>query len=318
MTRLRKSILLLSLFTLSACLQKPVFNIEVEQPESTVPAVTPFPTETEIPVSSPTTFVPDLQLTITPTAVVWPRDFSPVLYRGNGYGMSLFLLLGGVSTNEWLVPNASVARYGGEATYSLHTSTQISKYFIWGKVPQFSPTCGNYFISTDPGFEEAGFVGVVDGWNVTNREAVELSADGHLYQQAVVDWLTAMGVAALPPNTLQAFRVDIEGDGVDEVFISATRLDESQRTPNAGDYSLVLMRKVVGNDAVTKLVAGDHSNVEQPEMPYPRTFTLANFIDLNQDGVLEVVVDSHRRSGFGALVLEVDGQDVITRLGAEC
>jgi hypothetical protein len=308
----------LSLFALSACLQKPVFNIEVVQPEATVPAVTPFPTETEIPLSSPTPFVPDLQITITPTPVVWPRDFSAVLYRGNGYGMSLFLLLGGVSTNEWLPPHASVARYGGEATYSLHTLTQISKYFIWGKVPQFSPTCGNYFISTDPGFDEPGFVGVVDGWNVTNREAVELSAEGYLYQQNVVDWLTAMGLAALPPNTLQAFRVDIEGDGVDEVFISATHLDDSQRTPNAGDYSLVLMRKVVENDAVTKLVVGDLYNAPQPEMTDPRRYTLANFIDLNQDGVLEIVVDIHRRAGFGASVFQVDGQDAIRRLGAEC
>lgn len=318
MLRLQKSIVIILVFTLSACLQKPVFNIEVIKPESTVPAVTPFPTETEIPDSSPTPFVPDLQLTITPTPVVWPKDFSPVLYRGNGYGMSLFLLLGGVSTNEWFPPDASVTRYGGEATYSLHTLTQISKYFIWGKVPQFSYTCGNYFISTDPGLDEPGFVGVVDGWNVTNREAVELSADGHLYQQDVVDWLTAMGVVAPQPSTFQAFRVDIEGDGVDEVFINATHLDDSQRTPNAGDYSLVLMRKVVGNDAVTKLVVGDHYNVRQPEMTNPRRYTLANFIDLNQDGVLEVVVDIHRRLGFGALVIQVDGQDVIKRLGAEC
>lgn len=318
MLLLRNSISIIFIFMLSACLQKPVFNIEVEQPEATVPPVTPFPTETEISVSSPTPLVSGLQLTMTLTPVVWPRDFSPVLYRGNGYGMSLFLLLGGVSTNEWFPPNASVARYGGEATYSLHTLTQISKYLMWGKVPEFSPTCGNYFISTDPGFDEPGFVGVVDGWNVTKRDVVELSTDAHLYQQVVVDWLTAMGVVALPPSSLQAFRVDLEGDGVDEVFISATHLDDSQRTPNAGDYSLVLMRKVVGNDAVTKLVVGDHYNMPQPEMSNPRTFTLANFIDLNQDGVLEVVVEINRKQGFGAIVLQVDGQDVFKRLGAEC
>ncbi|HZM22638.1 MAG TPA: hypothetical protein VFC02_12900 [Anaerolineales bacterium] len=318
MMHLRNSILLLSLFALSACLQKPVFNIEVVQPESTVPAVTPFPTETEIPLSSPTPFVPDLQLTITPTPVVWPKDFSPVMYGGNRYGISVFLLLGGVSTNEWFAPDASVSRYGGEATYSLHTLTQISKDFIWGKVPQFSYTCGNYFIHTDPGLDEPGFVGVADGWNVTKREVVELSAEGQIYQQAVIDWLTAMGMTEPSPSTLQVFRVDIEGDGVDEVFISATHLDDPQHTPKAGEHSIVLMRKVVGNDTVTKLVVGDHYNVEQPEMTYPRTYSLANFIDLNQDGVLEVVVDIHRWEGFGAFVVQVDGQDVIRRLGAEC
>lgn len=311
----QKSIILVLIFILSACLRKPVFNIEVVQSAPTATA-TPLAaaTETVLPII-------DVSLpTISPTAIVWPTDFSPVVYGGNRYGMSLFLLLGGVSTNEWLAPDASVTRYGGEATYSLHTLTQISKYFIWGKVPQFSSTCGNYFINTDPGLEEPNLLGVLDGWNVTKREVVELSEDGHLYQQAVVDWLTAMGVAALQPGTLQAFRVDIEGDGVDEVFISATHLDDPQHTPKAGDYSIVLMRKVIGNDAVTKFVAGDHYNVQQPEITNPRTFTLANFIDLNQDGVLEVVVDIHRWrwEGFGALVFQVDGQDVIRRLGAEC
>jgi len=212
MSRLQKSIILVSIFILSACLRKPVFNIEVVQSAPTATA-TPLAAATETVLPSPTPFIDVSLPTISPTAIVWPTDFSPVMYGGNRYGMSVFLLLGGVSTNEWLVPEASVTRYGGEATYSLHTLTQISKYFISGKVPQFSYTCGNYFIHTDPGLDEPGFVGVADGWNVTKREVVELSADGHLYQQAVIDWLTAMGVAALKPSTLQAFRVDIEGDG---------------------------------------------------------------------------------------------------------
>ncbi|HMD80073.1 MAG TPA: hypothetical protein VKE92_02120, partial [Anaerolineales bacterium] len=310
MSRLQKSIILVSIFILSACLRKPVFNIEVVQSAPTATA-TPLAAATETVLPSPTPFIDVSLPTISPTAIVWPTDFSPVMYGGNRYGMSVFLLLGGVSTNEWLVPEASVTRYGGEATYSLHTLTQISKYFISGKVPQFSYTCGNYFIHTDPGLDEPGFVGVADGWNVTKREVVELSADGHLYQQAVIDWLTAMGVAALKPSTLQAFRVDIEGDGVDEVFISATHLDDPQHKPKAGDYSIVLMRKVIGNDAVTKFVVGDHYNSQQPEMGYPRTYTLANFIDLNQDGVLEVIVDIQKWEGFGASVFQVNGQNLV-------
>lgn len=318
--RLRQSIALVLLFTLSACIQKPVFNIEVEQPalaaEPTA-SPTPLPAATEISLASPTPVVDFLPIG-SPTPVVWPRDFSPVLYGGNRYDMSFFLLLGGVSINEWLPTDASVARYGGEATYSLHTLTQLSKYFIWGKVPQYSPTCGNYFIGTDPGLDEPGFVGVVDGWYVSKREATDLSTNRQLYEQAVVEFLTATGVTAPLPNTLQVFLVDIEGDGVDEVFISATHLDDSQHTTQAGDYSIVLMRKLIGNDAVTKLVVGDHYNSSQPEITYPRTYSLANFIDLNQDGVLEVIVDIQKWEGFGASVFQVNGQNVIQTLSAVC
>ncbi|HET9905924.1 MAG TPA: hypothetical protein VFQ23_04770 [Anaerolineales bacterium] len=321
MMLLRKSILLLSLFALTACLQKPVFNIEVVQPASTaefIASATPFTAWTEMAMPSPTPVIDEALPIFSPTPVVWSGEFSPVLYGGNRYGMSVFLLLGGVATGEWITPETSALRFGGEATYSLHTLTQISRYFIWGQVPQFSYACGNYFVHTDPGLDEPGFVGVLDGWNVTKREQIELSANDLLYQQTVIDFLTAMGVAAFPPSTLQAFRVDIEGDGVDEVFISATHLDDPKQTPKGGDYSIVLMRKVVGNDAVTKLVVGDHYNAPRPEISHPRTYTLANFIDLNQDGVLEVVVDVKKWEGFGGIVLEVNGQDVTARLSAEC
>lgn len=53
-------------------------------------------------------------------------------------------------------------------------------------------------------------------------------------------------------------------------------------------------------------------------MLFPRTYSIANFIDLNQDGVLEVVVDIQRWEGFGASVYQISGQNVIQTLKAEC
>ncbi len=119
-------------------------------------------------------------------------------------------------------------------------------------------------------------------------------------------------------GTLQIFRVDLEGDGSDEIFISATRLDESQHTTKAGDYSIVLMRKVIGNEVVTTLVTGDVYSSKEPEVTYPRSYSLANFIDLNQDGILEVVVSFQKWEGFGASVFQVNGQEVTRTLSAGC
>jgi hypothetical protein len=41
-------------------------------------------------------------------------------------------------------------------------------------------------------------------------------------------------------------RIDLKGDGVEEVIINATRLKESGRTQSAtaGDYSIVLVNKL--------------------------------------------------------------------------
>jgi hypothetical protein len=212
----------------------------------------------------------------------------------------------------------SVSRFSGEVTYSLHSLTQEAKYFVWGKTPEFSPTCKAYSIGTEASLDEAGFVGVVDGWQVMKRPVTALADKDGFYRQSVIDWLKEEGVSEPQVDSLHVYRVDLEGDGVDEVFISAAHLDESQHTTQAGDYSIIQMRQVVGNETVTRLVVGNVYRSQQPEITYPRTYSLTNFIDLNQDGRMEVVVETRKWEGFGARVFLIDGQDVIQALSAEC
>jgi len=322
-------LILVSLLSLVACSQKPVVTFEILTPAPVVTTTpgqdgagivpTPWVGGTQTAMAVETQNAPALPPSeVTQVVIEKPTDFSPVLYGGKVYDSNFFLLLGGAGTDGWLPPDESVARFSGEVTYSLHSMTQEAKYFLWGETPEFSPTCKSYTIGTEAVLDEGGFVGVVDGWAIMKRTADELPADGELYQQAVLDWLKAEGVDDPQLGTLQIFRVDIDGDGSDEIFISATRLDESQHTTQAGDYSIVLMRKISGNDVITKLIVGDVYASKEPEITYPRTYSLANFIDLNQDGVLEVVVSFFKWEGFGASVFQVDGQDMTEALRAEC
>jgi len=314
MTRTKKLFMLIVLFfSLLACSQLPAVTFDVLTPDPAVSA-TPWVAGTQ----TAEAFASQPAPAYTQEVLEKPTDFSPVLYGGKFYQTTFFLLLGGVSQDAWLAADVSVARFAGEVTYSLHTLAQESKYFFWGKAPEFSPVCKTYSIGTDATFDEVGTVAVVDGWNVTKRDATELSADGQIYQQVVNDWLSAAGVNAPQIGSLQIFRVDIEGDGTDEIFISATRLDDSQHTIKAGDYSVILMRKVAGNETVTKLVIGDVYASQDLETTFPRTYSIANFIDLNQDGVLEAVVGFERWEGFGAAVYQIDGQNVTEVLRSEC
>ena len=298
--------------------------------EPTLPSPTPWVggTQTALAVSAAETQSQNILPTFaasTPAQPVMekPTGFSPVLYGGKVYDQTFFLLLGGVTSETWLAPDRSVARFSGEVTYSLHSLTQEAKYFLWGKSPKFSPICQTYYIGTDVTLDESGFVGVVDGWQITKRPVIEVSGEGEFYGQVVLDWLRAEGLSAPEVGSIYAYRVDIEADGVDEVFISAAHLDEFQHTTKAGDYSIILMRQVVGNDAVTKFVAGDIYRSQEPERSHPRIYSLTNFIDLNQDGRLEVVVETRKVEtrqvqGYGAQVFQIDGEDVIQALGAEC
>jgi len=100
-------------------------------------------------------------------------------------------------------------------------------------------------------------LGVAHGWSILQGQAEELSPRNDTYQQIVQDWLKEAGIGDPQPALLHIYRVDLEGDGVDEIFISATRLDDSQHTTRKGDYSIVLMRKVGGNETVTVPLIAD-------------------------------------------------------------
>ena len=342
MARVQRSVILIFLFMLAACAKSISFSVNINDnnsiasneaatatPFAAVPSPTPWVEGTQTALANqPLSMTMDsANLTALPTfsfqevtqqTVERPTDFSPVLYGGNLYGKSFFLLLGGASQNGWIEPAESFARFSGEVTYSLNTLMIPSKYFVWGKAPQFSPTCQNYFVETDAPLEEPGYTAVVDGWNITKREVTELADDGSVYEEVVLNWLKSQGVDTPQPGTLQIVRTDLEGDGVNEIFISATHLDGSQHITNPGDYSIVLMRRAVGNEAVTIPLEANVYSAENSGTTFPRTYSLANFIDLNQDGVMEVVVDIRKWEGFGARIFQINGQNVTQVLSAVC
>lgn len=309
----------------SACAGRPVFTVEVLK--------TPTPTQwfmdssDSTPTPGPATAIPPAQgfaptltpvqdlpafmpPTPTPTAGVMPADFSPILYGKKIDADTFFILLGGLQGTTWLTPEQVTAQFAGAYLYDVYPFSQGS-FQVYGYAPEFSYPSQEYFIGTDASYDAFGMVAVAHGWPVRQVVPQELSAETEMYQNVVSDWLEAQGMARQEPGVIRILRVDLEKDGVDEIFISATHLDDSQHYTKAGDYSIVLMRKVVGNDVLTLPVVADLYRSQGPEITYPRTYSLANFIDLDRDGILEVVVDFLRWEEVGALLYRVDGPDII-------
>ena len=273
-----------------------------------VPTPDPTLTATFIPTSPPPS--------ITPAPVItMPPGFSPVMYGKKYDANTYFLLLGGVLGSDWITPDAVTDQFAAEWDYDVYTLSE--SFQVHGYAPDFSPPNQLYTIGTDVMVDKAGMVAVAKGWPVLQRDAEELSSENVFYQQVVLDWLKLEGVSAPESGLLTIFRVDIEGDGVDEIFINAVHLDESQHTTKAGDYSIILMRKVAGNDAVTVPVVADVYRSQEAQVTFPRTYSTTNFIDLNQDGVLEIVVGIEKWEGDGAAVYQINGQQVVECLRLE-
>jgi hypothetical protein len=191
---------------------------------------------------------------------------------------------------------------------------------IQGSVSEFGPPCPNYFINSSVVVSES-MVGVAGGWVTQKRSTRDLSIDDPAYLQAVAEWFQSQGNSPREIRITRILQVDMEGDGVDEVLISASYFTEKMSLlTETGDYSVVLMRKVIGNQVVTIPLVKDYyvSSVPEFEVSYPNTYTLADAVDLNGDGTLEVIVDVRHWEGWGAIVYRVDGQNVREVMRAIC
>jgi hypothetical protein len=301
---------------ISGCTGRPVFSVEVyatSTPYELFPDSSPVASENMVSPTTaspsplpPSTTVP--AFTLAPAAL--PTDFSPILYGKKYDANTFFFLLGGVRAGKWLTAEQAASLIAGTSEYDIYTSS-TDMFQALGYAPESTPIRpGQYTVGSDSTRADFGMLGVAHGWPVRQGQAEELSPDNETYKQLVLDWLKEAGVADPQLGSLHIYRVDLEGDGADEIFISATRLDDSQHTTRKGDYSLILMRKVAGKEALTLPLVADIYRSQEAETTYPRTYLLSNFIDLDQDSILEVVIDYHRWEEDGAILYTIHGQEI--------
>ena len=355
MLRHQKSILIVLLFTLSACSQIP--GIPMEATATFTPFVagtetalavssstptpvasftplpaftsvlppystfTPLPTFTSVlPPYSTFTPLPTFTSVLPPYPTFTPYPLPEGIFSPVFYGSGPFLLLGGISKYDGWFSGVVAAQFiGSEMTYDFFNPNASIQ--IQGSALEFDPTCGNHFMPSAVVMPET-MVGVASGWLTQKRDTTELATDDPAYVQAVAEWFQSQGNFPAEIHITQILQVDLEGDGVNEILLSASYFKEKSQPfyTETGDYSILLMRKVVGNHVVTVPLVGEYyvTSVPQLEISYPNTYTVVEAVDLNGDGTLEVVVDVRRWEGWGAIVYRVDGQNVREVLRAVC
>lgn len=99
-------------------------------------------------------------------------------------------------------------------------------------------------------------------------------------------------LAGLPViNLTQVIRTDLEGDGVDEVIVTASTIPDDLISAQVGDYSIVFLRKVIEGEVQTAILG--ESIVDDPDALLQNlvVFRVAAVADLNGDGKMEIVLN---------------------------
>lgn len=231
-------------------------------------------------------------------------------------------VIGGHADGKWLKSEAAGKKLSAATTpYRVFTIDGEAGTVTGSAASPDADVCPDVWmlkISPEPDLQSPS-IGVHAPWNPQPRKPRKSSTTQEVYLKAVGELLAGKGVMRADVKITQLLRVDLDGDGVDEVLLSATRYvhKDELMTAESGDYSFVAIRRVVKGDVQTQIISGEFYP-KKLEDAAPSIHELSGVLDLDGDGVLEVLVNSAYYEGGGLKVFQLQKDKLVEVLAIDC
>ena len=178
---------------------------------------------------------------------------------------------------------------------------------------------------------------IAASWNALPRKPRVVDPTQKVYIDSVRDFLKTKGIEQPKVKIENILRVDLDGDGEDEVLISSTNYfskDTLDYAPNvapnaevpmkspAGSYSMVLLRRVVAGKVETQLVQGEFYPKayvsSDGSFNAPNAYSVIAVLDLDGDGKMEIVIGSQYYEGGATTIYRCDPKQCAELLSVGC
>ena len=251
-------------------------------------------------------------------------EVHPIVEMQSGY------LFGATADGKWIKPDQA-AKSMSEMTYQVYGLTQ-SFGEAHGAKPKANEedVCSDLQVVSLSPEREKGVIALAAPWNALPRKPQVIDPTQKVYVDAVRDFLKTKGIDQPKVKIENIVRVDLDGDGEDEVLISATNYFQKEegapmRSP-AGSYSAVLLRRVIAGKVETQVVEGEfHPKAYQEKgtdddasFDAPNVYKVIAVLDLDGDSKMEVVVTSQYYEGGATTIYRCDPKKIKELLSVAC
>ena len=226
------------------------------------------------------------------------------------------ILLGGYGEDGWTAAWDVAPTIRGGEKYSLYSFDEYEGTGTGSAVTDYESLAPAYFekvlVCRDgrDGDVHAGLA-VCAPWDCMPRTAAAQGDGTGAYERILRDILVSLGLENPSIDILQNYRVDLDGDGVDEVLLyaeNARRGDEWQYSMREGSFSILVLRKIIDGKA-ENIIMGRSVFLEDTgfEDGLRGVWWIEGFADLNGDGKLEIIVRDEYYEGIFYVVHEIVG-----------
>ncbi|MBU1106735.1 MAG: hypothetical protein KKB51_08730 [Candidatus Riflebacteria bacterium] len=131
------------------------------------------------------------------------------------------------------------------------------------------------------------------------------------YEELVASYLKRNKISA-KPEIQQLVRIDLDGDGSEEVIVVASNADASIPILAKNTYSLVLFRRIQNGKVITSVLHEHyyHEDIEG-QADSSNGYRVGFVVDINGDGVLEMILNCRYYEGFWYEVYELKNNELI-------
>lgn len=227
-------------------------------------------------------------------------------------------LLGGKMNDRWLKPKEMAELLQGGETYRLYTLTRFIGTAGGSKPVKEERGMPDFVVKMTPlPVPQKEIMAIGGPWDALPRVPRLASPDQEIYKEAVADFLKKKGLKNPQIKINQVISIDLDGDGVEEVLITADTYGDKlyPHLQKEGNYSLVLLRKVI-HGKVENLVIEEDYFPANLRWGVPMRFWVGAVLDVDGDGVMEIVLHAMYYEGGGTSVHRIEGDKVIKVLVA--
>ena len=229
-------------------------------------------------------------------------------------------LIGGSQDGNWLIADVTAPYVADGEEYRLINSIENIGVGIGMRAESIpdGPCTQNYTVSFSSESDSTPNLLVGGRWDVSPRTSTRIpSNQGYkeVVEKLLIDHQVLDPMVMIP----YIYEVDLEGDGVNEILITAINFEDGRISPSVktGNYSIIALQKIIDGKVVTIPLVFD-VYLQDEELAYPMFYLVQGIFDLNGDGQLDIVVKGSGWERRSILVYDVYAEEVAKVLEVYC